>query len=94
MDVHELGHRAHPPGCRRLRPLFHAASARAVRIHGQREGRRRRGVKMTAGGAEPLKGARTVALRDSKTPDRPPLRFAAGEWSAFRRGIQAGELHG
>ncbi|REK87266.1 DUF397 domain-containing protein [Streptomyces inhibens] len=35
-----------------------------------------------------------VALRDSKNPDRAPLRFAASEWSAFRRGVQAGELHG
>lgn len=37
---------------------------------------------------------RAVALRDSKNPEGEPLRFTADEWSAFRRGIQAGELQG
>ncbi|MET8627086.1 DUF397 domain-containing protein [Kitasatospora sp. NPDC004669] len=33
-----------------------------------------------------------VALRDSKSPEREPLRFTAGEWSAFCRAIEAGEF--
>jgi hypothetical protein len=33
-----------------------------------------------------------VAVRDSKNRDREALRFTADEWSAFRRGIEAGEL--
>lgn len=32
-----------------------------------------------------------VTLRDSKNAGQEPLRFTAGEWSAFRRGIEAGE---
>ncbi|GHI06530.1 hypothetical protein AQI88_19475 [Streptomyces cellostaticus] len=32
-----------------------------------------------------------VALRDSKNPHREALRFTSAEWSAFRRGIVAGE---
>ncbi|MFF3863327.1 DUF397 domain-containing protein [Streptomyces sp. NPDC002209] len=35
-----------------------------------------------------------VAIRDSKNPDREALRFSAAEWTAFRRGITAGELQG
>ncbi|WP_327315942.1 DUF397 domain-containing protein [Streptomyces sp. NBC_01235] len=35
-------------------------------------------------------GAR--AVRDSKNPDREPLRFTASEWAAFREGVIAGEL--
>jgi hypothetical protein len=35
-------------------------------------------------------GAR--AVRDSKNPDREPLRFTASEWAAFREGVVAGEL--
>lgn len=31
------------------------------------------------------------AVRDSKHPKREPLRFTAGEWAAFRRGVIAGE---
>lgn len=34
----------------------------------------------------------SVALRDSRNPGREPLCFTADEWSAFRQGIQAGEL--
>ncbi|MFD7534873.1 DUF397 domain-containing protein [Streptomyces sp. NPDC059819] len=34
----------------------------------------------------------SVALRDSKKPGREPLCFTAAEWSAFRQGVQAGEL--
>ncbi|MCT2594351.1 DUF397 domain-containing protein [Streptomyces sp. N2-109] len=33
-----------------------------------------------------------VAVRDSKNPDREPLRFTATEWAAFRSGVLAGEL--
>ncbi|SEE21806.1 protein of unknown function [Streptomyces sp. 2224.1] len=35
-------------------------------------------------------GAR--AVRDSKNPEREPLRFTASEWAAFRSGVIAGEL--
>ncbi|MEU7062913.1 DUF397 domain-containing protein [Streptomyces sp. NPDC046161] len=35
--------------------------------------------------------AGAVALRDSKNPDREPLRFTAGAWLAFRHDIEAGE---
>ncbi|MEV6949430.1 DUF397 domain-containing protein [Streptomyces sp. NPDC051172] len=54
--------------------------------------------KVTAGGAEndcvevvelPY-GAR--AVRDSKNPEREPLRFTVSEWAAFRAGVIAGEL--
>ncbi len=31
------------------------------------------------------------AVRDSKDPDGPVLRFAADEWRAFVRGVKAGE---
>ncbi|RXS85340.1 DUF397 domain-containing protein [Streptomyces sp. TM32] len=40
--------------------------------------------------AELLHGAR--AVRDSKNPEREPLRFTASEWAAFRAGVIAGEL--
>ncbi|AXI77857.1 DUF397 domain-containing protein [Peterkaempfera bronchialis] len=33
-----------------------------------------------------------VAVRDSKNPDREPLRFDAAEWTAFRQGVVAGEF--
>ncbi|MCX2967448.1 DUF397 domain-containing protein [Streptomyces sp. TRM70308] len=32
------------------------------------------------------------AVRDSKNPEREPLRFTASEWAAFRQGVVAGEL--
>ncbi|WP_306334477.1 DUF397 domain-containing protein [Streptomyces sp. KL118A] len=32
------------------------------------------------------------AVRDSKDPEREPLRFTASEWAAFRAGVIAGEL--
>ncbi|MFW6695582.1 DUF397 domain-containing protein [Streptomyces sp. MAR4 CNX-425] len=32
------------------------------------------------------------AVRDSKNPEREPLRFTAAEWAAFRAGVIAGEL--
>ncbi|SFL22609.1 DUF397 domain-containing protein [Streptomyces pini] len=32
------------------------------------------------------------AVRDSKNPQREPLRFTASEWAAFRAGVIAGEL--
>lgn len=32
------------------------------------------------------------AVRDSKNPDRAPLRFTAPQWTAFRKGIISGEL--
>lgn len=35
-------------------------------------------------------GAR--AVRDSKNPHLPALRYTAAEWAAFRAGIIAGEL--
>ena len=34
-----------------------------------------------------------VALRDSTSPNRPALRFTAGEWSAFTIGVKAGEFN-
>jgi hypothetical protein len=39
-------------------------------------------------------GRRTAAraVRDSKNPERVPLRFTASEWAAFRTGVIAGEL--
>ncbi|GAA4656072.1 DUF397 domain-containing protein [Streptomyces chumphonensis] len=40
--------------------------------------------------AELPEGAR--AVRDSKNPEREPLRFTASEWAAFRQGVIAGEL--
>jgi hypothetical protein len=33
-----------------------------------------------------------IALRDSKNPAFPALRYTAAEWAAFREGILAGEL--
>lgn len=33
-----------------------------------------------------------VAVRDSKDPEGPRLRFTAAEWSAFRTGVAAGEF--
>jgi predicted secreted Zn-dependent protease len=35
---------------------------------------------------------RRVALRDSKQPDGAILLYTAGEWSAFVKGVQAGEF--
>lgn len=32
------------------------------------------------------------AVRDSKNPEREPLRFTASEWAAFQAGVIAGEL--
>jgi hypothetical protein len=32
------------------------------------------------------------AVRDSKNPDLPALRYTAVEWAAFRAGVIAGEL--
>lgn len=33
-----------------------------------------------------------VAVRDSKDPDGPTLRFTAAEWFAFADGVAAGEF--
>jgi hypothetical protein len=33
-----------------------------------------------------------VAVRDSKNPDGPKLRFTASEWAAFVGGVADGEL--
>jgi len=33
-----------------------------------------------------------VAVRDSKDPDGPVLRFTAAEWAAFAEGMVAGEF--
>lgn len=33
-----------------------------------------------------------VAVRDSKHPERPALRYTAEEWDAFRQGVIAGVL--
>jgi hypothetical protein len=33
-----------------------------------------------------------VAVRDSKDPGGPELRFTAAEWDAFVRGVRAGEF--
>lgn len=32
------------------------------------------------------------AVRDSKNPEREPLRFTESEWAAFRTGVIAGEF--
>ena len=37
-------------------------------------------------------GGGHVALRDSKDPQGPVLRFTPGEWSAFVEGVADGEL--
>lgn len=34
-----------------------------------------------------------VAVRDSKDPDGPVLRFTDREWQAFVEGVADGELH-
>lgn len=36
--------------------------------------------------------AGTVAVRDSKDPDGPILRFTRAEWDAFLAGVRAGEF--
>ncbi|WKX72114.1 DUF397 domain-containing protein [Streptomyces sp. XD-27] len=33
-----------------------------------------------------------VAIRDSKNPERPALRYTAEEWTAFRRAVIEGAL--
>ncbi|MEU5900319.1 DUF397 domain-containing protein [Streptomyces venezuelae] len=33
-----------------------------------------------------------IALRDSKNPERTPLRYTAEEWAAFRKGVIDGAL--
>jgi hypothetical protein len=33
-----------------------------------------------------------VAVRDSKNPSFPALRYTAEEWDAFRKGVAAGHL--
>ncbi|MCC3768174.1 DUF397 domain-containing protein [Streptomyces sp. UNOC14_S4] len=33
-----------------------------------------------------------MAIRDSKNPDRPDLRYTAAEWTAFRSGVLSGAL--
>ena len=33
-----------------------------------------------------------IALRDSKNPSFPALRYTAEEWDAFRKGVIAGDL--
>ncbi|MFI0736084.1 DUF397 domain-containing protein [Streptomyces sp. NPDC021225] len=33
-----------------------------------------------------------VAIRDSKNPAFPALRYTAAEWDAFRKGVLSGEL--
>ncbi len=37
-------------------------------------------------------GGGRVALRDSKDPEGPVLRFTPGEWTAFVDGVMDGEL--
>ncbi|WP_405144043.1 DUF397 domain-containing protein [Sphaerisporangium sp. NBC_01403] len=32
------------------------------------------------------------AVRDSKDPDREPLRFTSSSWAVFRQGVCAGQL--
>jgi hypothetical protein len=41
--------------------------------------------------AAPIPGG-GVAVRDSKDPEGPMLRFTAAEWSAFAEGMVAGEF--
>ncbi|HET8661196.1 MAG TPA: DUF397 domain-containing protein [Micromonosporaceae bacterium] len=33
-----------------------------------------------------------IAVRDSKNPDGPVLRFSLAEWDAFMDGVQAGDF--
>ena len=33
-----------------------------------------------------------IAVRDSKNPQIPPLRFTQGEWQAFKGGIALGDF--
>lgn len=33
-----------------------------------------------------------IAIRDSKSPRRDPLRFTSAEWAAFLNGVHAGEF--
>lgn len=33
-----------------------------------------------------------IAIRDSKSPHREPLRFTSAEWAAFLNGVHAGEF--
>ncbi|KAK1180482.1 DUF397 domain-containing protein [Streptomyces sp. NBS 14/10] len=33
-----------------------------------------------------------IAIRDSKNPAFPALRYTAEEWDAFRKGVRSGEL--
>jgi hypothetical protein len=33
-----------------------------------------------------------IAIRDSKNPDGPVLRFTASEWSAFLAGVRDGDF--
>jgi hypothetical protein len=35
-----------------------------------------------------------MAVRDSKNPDGPNLRFTAAEWTAFVGGVKDGEFEG
>lgn len=37
-------------------------------------------------------GEGAMALRDSKNPSRPDLRFTASEWRAFVEGVRDGEF--
>jgi hypothetical protein len=37
--------------------------------------------------------AEGIMLRDSKNPHVAPFHFTTDEWSAFVKGVQAGEFH-
>jgi len=34
-----------------------------------------------------------IEIRDTKSPDIPPLRFTRDEWEAFLKGVRAGEFN-
>ncbi|MFE4514545.1 DUF397 domain-containing protein [Kitasatospora sp. NPDC056783] len=39
-------------------------------------------------------GLAAMAVRDSKDPSGPTLSFSADAWTAFVRGVKAGEFYG
>jgi hypothetical protein len=43
---------------------------------------------------EVAESAGQYLVRDSKNPDVPPFVFTTEEWTAFVRGVQAGEFSG
>jgi hypothetical protein len=55
----------------------------------------RKSTRSSNGGATCVELARTprsIAVRDSKHPDGPQLRFRAGEWHTFVAGVKVGRF--